>query len=415
MLVNQDGKKIKYLSTLINQKANDADNHKIYIGLENVEPKTSRLLINENAPTEVDGQSNLFYKHNVLFGKLRPYLAKGFTADFEGRCSGEFLVLQTSDKISPVFLNYLMLSDHFIDDVNSSTYGAKMPRASWDYIGNIKVDVPTIEIQKSIVDFLNKRTHNIDLLISKKQKLIDLLQEKRQAIIDEVVTKGLDPNAPMKDSGIEGLGTVPAKWEVKIIKRITHEHKQGYYGSDGYVDEGIKLARITDIDDRYNVSFENMPFVNLNKKEEKAFKIDEGDFLFVRSGATIGKFGIVRNPEKSVFASYLIRFKFKNVNTEFLKYALSSSYFRNNLFSTLHGGANTNINAENIKEQIVCLPPIDEQRIINANLDETCNKLNKLIDLTEKQIVKLIEYRQSLISEAVTGIDVIQYGEEVVQ
>lgn len=130
-----------------------------------------------------------------------------------------------------------------------------------------------------------------------------------------------------KDSGVEWLGEIPAHWEVKRVKWITETHKQGYYTEQTYVDEGVKLARITDIDDLANVSFKNMPFVNISANDERLFKLQAGDFLFARSG-TIGRFGLVRNPERSVFASYLIRFRFKDVEPEFLRFAFGSHLFR---------------------------------------------------------------------------------------
>ena len=106
-----------------------------------------------------------------------------------------------------------------------------------------------------------------------------------------------------KDSGVEWLGDIPEHWEAFQVKRITQFHKQGFYTNQSYIDEGVKLARITDIDDFANVSFEKMPFVEVDLKDEKAFEIKHGDFLFARSG-TIGRFGLVINPERSIFASY---------------------------------------------------------------------------------------------------------------
>ena len=108
-----------------------------------------------------------------------------------------------------------------------------------------------------------------------------------------------------KSSGVEWLGDIPEHWEVKKIKRITQTHKQGYYTENPYIDEGVKLARITDIDDFGNVSFENMPFVEISEKNEKSFQLKKVDFLSARSG-TIGRFGLVNALESSVFASYLI-------------------------------------------------------------------------------------------------------------
>ena len=204
-----------------------------------------------------------------------------------------------------------------------------------------------------------------------------------------------------KSSGIEWLGDIPEHWEVKKIKRITQTHKQGYYTENPYIDEGVKLARITDIDDFGNVSFENMPFVEISEKNEKSFQLKKGDFLFARSG-TIGRFGLVNALESSVFASYLIRFRFKNVEPEFLKFAFSSSFFKESLISTLHGGANNNVHAENIKEQILVIPPTSEQQAIANFLDEKIAQIDEYIAKKQRIIELLKEQKTVIINQAVT-------------
>src|SRR2546421_4735631 len=204
-----------------------------------------------------------------------------------------------------------------------------------------------------------------------------------------------------KDSGVGWVGEIPEHWEVKKVKWITLSHKQGYYTEQTYIDEGIKLVRITDIDDFANILFENMPFVQITPENARAFEIIDGDFLFARSG-TIGRFGIVKNPELSVFASYLIRFRFADVERDFLRFAFSSHFFHESLFSALHGGANQNIHAENIKEQLLFLPPPTEQSAIADFLDRETAKINTLIAKKERLIELLQEKRSALISHAVT-------------
>src|SRR5690554_1718956 len=123
-------RRIKYLANIRNVKASDSDIDKTYIGLENIESKTGKLLINGDDEQQLIGETaNIFKKGDVLFGKLRPYLAKCIIADFDGRCTSELLVLRTTSNILPEYLYFFMLSPKFYDVVNSSTYGAKMPRA----------------------------------------------------------------------------------------------------------------------------------------------------------------------------------------------------------------------------------------------------------------------------------------------
>lgn len=197
------------------------------------------------------------------------------------------------------------------------------------------------------------------------------------------------------------IGEIPADWEIVRVRRITQEHKQGYYTEQPYVEEGVKLVRITDIDDFANVSFENMPFVAISSKEEQDFKVQNNDFLFARSG-TIGRFGLVKSPERSVFASYLIRFRFKGADSEFLRFVFSSYFFKEGLISTLHGGANKNINAENIKEQLIAIPPPELQIKIASFLERKTAAIDTLIFKKQRLIQLLEEKRTALINQAVT-------------
>ena len=160
-----------------------------YVGLEHVESWTGRLLPLDDQVTP-ESISNFFMPGSVLFSKLRPYLAKAFCPDFEGLCSTEFLVLSPLD-YDQGYLLYLMLTDGFVSQVDSSTYGAKMPRASWKFVGSCLLPLPPLNEQKAIADYLNQETERIDTLVAKQQLLIKRLEEYRAALITQTVTRGL--------------------------------------------------------------------------------------------------------------------------------------------------------------------------------------------------------------------------------
>ncbi len=159
-----------------------------YIGLEHIESGTGKRI---SASEEVVPESsvNFFCAGDVLFGKLRPYLAKVFTPEFSGACSGEFLVLAPrAEKMSNEYLFYKLLSRDFIKKVDDSTYGAKMPRANWQSIGNIPIEYPQIEQQKIITEKLDKDIEAHSSVIRKIEKSITLLQEFKSSLISHVVT-----------------------------------------------------------------------------------------------------------------------------------------------------------------------------------------------------------------------------------
>ena len=184
-------RRLKFCVHLTDQKI-EANREKPlpYVGLENIQSWTGKLLpIDPNVvPTSV---ANRFGKGMTLFGKLRPYLAKACNPDFEGLCSTELLVFKSTGFDRRLLL-YLLLTDGFIKVVDSSTYGAKMPRANWDFIGNCIVPVPPLEEQKQIVAFLDKETTKINTLIEKCETAIELLKERRTALISAAVTGKID-------------------------------------------------------------------------------------------------------------------------------------------------------------------------------------------------------------------------------
>ncbi len=182
--------RLKYSVDLINQKVDGSDSELPYMGLEHIESWTGKI-ISPNGDVLSEGQSNLYQRGDVLFGKLRPYLAKVHAAETSGICTGELLVLRPKAVQQKFLLNYLLNPD-VISIVDSSTYGAKMPRANWDFIGNIPVLISPTEEQRAIAAFLDRDTVRIDALIEKVEKSTDLLREYRTALISAAVTGKID-------------------------------------------------------------------------------------------------------------------------------------------------------------------------------------------------------------------------------
>jgi type I restriction enzyme, S subunit len=161
------------------------------IALENIESQTGKY-IETDTEYQFEGLGNLFRKEDVLFNKLRPYLAKVYLADRNGIAVGELLVLTPSKSLVSKFLYYRMLSQSFIEIVNSSTYGAKMPRASWSFIGNILVPLPSLTEQEQIINYIDAKIEEFDIIIQLINIQIEKLKEYRQAIVSEAVTGKID-------------------------------------------------------------------------------------------------------------------------------------------------------------------------------------------------------------------------------
>jgi len=338
---------------------------------------------------------------------------------WDGSNAGEFLKAKKGVVSSTLAIiknlsidkNYLFYGLKSIEQyLKDQTIGMGIPHVSNDVLRNLIIYLPSDSEQTQITTFLDHQTIKIDQLISEQERLIGLLKEKRQAVISHAVTKGLAPKVKMKYSGIKWLGEVPDHWSCSILRRSVKEHKQGFYSTDDYVEEGVKLLRITDLNGDGTITYENCPLVN-NCSELNDFLLIEGDFVFARTGGagTFGKIGKIK--ENIAFASYLIRFRFTaDLLPDFLNYYFQSELFIKGVESNIHGGVNKNIHAEDIKNQFIVYPSLDEQKKIANYLETLTKKYSELMDEAIHVISILKERRSALISAAVTGqIDVRNY------
>jgi len=330
---------------------------------------------------------------------------------YDGIISPSYYVLnKLNDDLEIQFFNY-QLQRHYKERIFFS-FGQGV---SYDYrwglgretILNFPIVVPPKETQTQIVSFLDTKTQKIDELIQKTEQKIKLLKEKRTSLINHCVTKGLNPDVEMKDSGVEWIGEIPSEWGKSKVKYLTDEHRQGYYSSEQYSETGLKVVRITDLNDDRTISIDKSPHYNLEDIEKDRFILKNGDFLFPRTGG-VGRFGIFNDTTPSIYGSFLIRFRFnKKIFLQFLRYYFDSEIYLNQILSEIHGGVNQNVHVENIKDCFIYVPGKLEQTQIVEYLDEQTQKIDSTIEKETQRIELLKEYRQSLISEVVTGkIDV---------
>lgn len=216
----------------------------------------------------------------------------------------------------------------------------------------------------------------------------------------------MKPYPEYKECGIEWIGSVPSHWSISTLRRHVVEHRQGYYTTEDYVSDGIPLLRITDLQGQGKICIDKSPKVASVQELENYF-LEEGDFVFARTGGA-GTFGLVEAlAEPVVFASYLIRFRFgKSISSNFLKHALQSKPLFTELTKNMHGGVNQNIHAEDIKNAVFAYPDVKEQEKISQYLENELSNIESLISEKQSFIKLLQEKRQALISHVVTkGLD----------
>jgi type I restriction enzyme S subunit len=403
-------KRLKFSTDLINNKVSVEDSPLPYLGLEHIESWTGRKIDGEISNSE--GLASSFQAEDVLFGKLRPYLAKVHLAKQDGLISSEALVVRSKGELHAGFLKYFMLSRDFINIVDSSTYGSKMPRASWDFIGNLPVLLPDVEEQKSIASFLDFKTAQIDALIAKKKALLDKLAEKRTSLISHAVTKGLDPTVAMKDSGVVWLGNVPAHWKVIPIKfSLNMPITDGPHSTPQFYDDGIPFVSAEAVkNDRLDFS-RKRGYISEDDHAifSKKYKPKYGDVYMVKSGATTGAVARVETHEEFNIWSPLavLRPHEEKSITDYLFYVLKSKPFFYSVELSWSYGTQQNIGMGVISNIRMALPPIEEQKEICRYLEPLLQEVEKQRAKVDSVVERLQEYRSALITNAVTGkIDV---------
>lgn len=310
----------------------------------------------------------------------------------------------------PGFMYYYFSSLYFLNVFNKIGCDGVRSALNSSDIGNIECPFPPINEQIEITKTLNKKATEIDLLISNQEKQIEKLKEYRQAIITKAVTKGLDPNVPMKGSGVEWIGEIPENWNTIRIKNTSW--LKGRIGWDGlksseFVESGPYLITGTDF---FNGAINWNTCVHISEKryeEDELLHIKENDLLITKDG-TIGKLAIVKNcPDKVSLNSgvMIIRndsaFRYSN---RYLFYVLQSRQF--SLWYQLSQSGNSTIKhlyqAQFYNFEFT-YPPLYQQEVIANYLDQKCSKIESLIQVASKKINSLKSYKQSLIYEYVTG------------
>ena len=272
-----------------------------------------------------------------------------------------------------------------------------------------QIVLPQQQKQKAIADYLDNKCNKIDQTIEKEKQVIEKLKEYKQSVITEAVTKGLNPDVKMKDSGVEWIGEIPEHWLCKKLKGITNQIIDGTHSTPNYQEDGIPFLRVTDIttDDGVNqdINWDKTAYINEREHNEliKRCNPQKGDLLVSKNG-TIGVPKIVDwNREFSIFVSLcLIKVK-EEISVEFLYYYFKSSLIWTEIAIGGKTGTITNLHLDKIREFKIPLPNKDEQQQIVNYLDKKCSAIDKLISNKEKVIDKLTEYKKSLIYECVTG------------
>jgi type I restriction enzyme S subunit len=283
-----------------------------------------------------------------------------------------------------------------------------MPRADWETVGHQHLPLPPLGSQRRIAAFLDEKTAQIDGLIAKKQALLDRLAEKRQAIITQAVTKGLDPSAPMKDSGIAWLGQIPAHWEVKPLKRIKKYLTSGSRDwAEYYADEGEIFLRMTNVTSRgVEIDPSDLRHVKLEGVFEGTRTATKAGDILITITAELGSVAIVREAHEGAYINQhlaLFRSDQSQCDPNFLVNFLWSEVTRAQFVLSGQGGTKQGLGFDQVDGVIVALPPLHEQQAIAGVVRSHRAHLDAAEDAIVRSLARLTEYRSALVIAAVTG------------
>ncbi len=318
-----------------------------------------------------------------------------------------FAVIRPKENFFSGFAGYFLQANGFVGEVVANSIGVSYPAINASDLVRIPVVQPPLDEQKAIARFLDFKTAQIDALIAKQQSLLDKLAEKRTALISHAVTKGLDPSVPMKNSGMGWLGKIPQHWEVKRLKYLG-KTRYGLGEPPQKLDGGLPFIRATDIYrgeiDGSKVQTVDPDYVPWSRNPS----LKANDILIVRSGAYTGDSAIVPEAWEGSIAGYDMVYTAEAAQPKYVAFNLLSKHVLNGqIYLAKNRAAQPHLNAEELGNIVIALPPNEEQIEITTFLDNYMRSFANQVMVVNAVIERLQEYRSSLITSAVTGkIDV---------
>lgn len=331
--------------------------------------------------------------------------------EINGIVSPAYCVYEPSQRIYPKYYHYLFRTSLYTSIFRLYSKGIidSRLRLYSPYFFDISAIIPSLSEQQKIASFLDKKCAEIEEMITLQEKIIEELKAYKQSVITEAVTKGLNQNVPMKESGIEWIGQIPAHWEMYRIKYNTFlKGRIGWQGlnSSDFIDEGYCLITGTDFDNKGGINWDTCYRISKERfDEDELLHIKNGDLLMTKDG-TVGKMAYVKNiPEEASLNSHLliIRQTTELIDNEFLYWVMLSNVFKR--FCLIHqsGSIMSSISQSTLGLFNCYFPTKSEQKDIVDYLNVKCTEIDNLISIKQQKIENLKEYKKSIIYEYVTG------------
>lgn len=325
-----------------------------------------------------------------------------------GIVSPAYCTYKMTGGANPHFLHYLYKTPLYLSEFARHSTGVVPSR--WrmytDDFGQVLTLLPPKSEQDAIVSYLDSVTTQIDTAISQQQKMIDLLNERKQIIINNAVTKGLDPNVKMKDSGVDWIGEIPEGWDVRKLKHVFRKISDGTHFSPVTTSEGYPYITATDVNGKgidYNTT-KRISSKDFETLVASGCKIEKGDILLVKDGATTGRIGMKTDDVDCVsLSSVAMLTPMQKDDNNFLMYVMMSDLIRKQIDLSMAGAAMPRITLIKLSNFVCLLPNPNEQSLISNYIESKLKPIEYAIDAANLQITLLQERKQIIINEVVTG------------
>lgn len=351
---------------------------------------------------------------------LRSFQGGFEMSEYEGVCSPAYTVFRPREIINKRYYKYLFKTQPFIDKINSFYQGIREGKSiHFEEFSMMDIPIPPLSEQKAIAEFLDRKCEEIDEMVALQGKIIEELKAYKQSIITEAVTKGLDPNAPLKDSGIEWIGEIPEGWEIVPFKAIYSLGKGLSITKADLVENGIPVISYGQIHSKTNsgttIKDEFIRFVPESYLEyNKSSLVKYGDIIFADTSEDLDGCGncIFIDRDVTLFAGYhtIIANNHSVYHSNYFAYLFKTDCWRMQIRTEVNGVKLYSVPQRILSATSVVVPPSYVQEKIADYLDTKCSEIDALIQLKLQKIDSLKEYKKSIIYEYVTGKKEVAIG-----
>lgn len=347
---------------------------------------------------------------NLVLNNQQAWRGSVGVSKYEGIVSPAYIVLSLSDDFDPIFANYYFRTSttvsHFL--LSSKGVGTIQRNLYWQALKRCLVVIPPITEQRAIAAYLDEKCVKLDEAVRIKEEQITLLRERRQNLIQHAVTRGLNPDAPMKDSGIHWIGDIPAHWEMRKLRDIGRLQNGISEGAD-YFGSGHPFVTYGDIFNNDILPKSPSGLAASSKRDQEIYSVQRGDIFFTRTSEVVSEIGIAstctEDIEGATFSGFLIRLRpVKGViASEYARFLFRSNYVRDFFAREVNIVTRASLSQDLLKSLPVFVPPPLEQLEIAEKLFSITKQIDVTISIKQDQIAALKEYKTSLINAAVTG------------